>query len=217
MNFFRKRWSLAFYLLILQFMSQNGSAQPGYWQQRVKYTMDIDVNVVNNRFNGKQQLDYTNHSPDTLKRVFYHLFWNAFQPNSMMDNRSREMGKVLIHDAPDWDPRVTDRIQQLSPEEIGYQKIISLKMNGVVQPFEVAILAGVATWEREILLERQREASGVLATHKIGQHFPRMRAESFPTPAPSGWVLNCARRWTLGLVPARAIAALPNVSTGGTV
>src|SRR5580704_12679354 len=137
MNFFRKRWSLAFYLLILQFLSQNGSAQPGYWQQRVKYTMDVDVNVGNNRFNGKQQLDYTNHSPDTLKRVFYHLFWNAFQPNSMMDNRSREMGKVLIRDAPDWDLRVTDRIQQLTPEEIGYQKIISLKMNGVVQPFEV--------------------------------------------------------------------------------
>src|SRR5213082_2598598 len=106
-------------------LALRASAQPAYWQQLVKYTMDIDVNVANNRLSGKQQLDYTNHSPDTLRKVFYHLFWNAFQPNSMMDNRSREMGKVLIHDAPDWDPRVTDRIQHLTPEEQGYQKIIS--------------------------------------------------------------------------------------------
>ena len=49
MNFFRKRWSFAFCLLILQFFSQKGFAQPGYWQQRVKYTMDIDMNVGNNR------------------------------------------------------------------------------------------------------------------------------------------------------------------------
>ncbi len=38
---------------------------------------------------------------------------------------------------PDWDPRVQDRIQNLKPEEIGYQKIISLKMNGVPQPFKM--------------------------------------------------------------------------------
>jgi len=137
MNFFRKRLSFAFCLLILHFFLQKGFAQPGYWQQRVKYTMDVDMNVGNNRLSGKQQLDYTNHSPDTLRKVFYHLYCNAFQPNSMMDNRSREMGKVLIHDAPDWDPRVTDRIQQLTPEQAGYQKIIALKMNGVAQLFEV--------------------------------------------------------------------------------
>ena len=72
-------------------------AQPGYWQQRVKYIMDIDMNVVTNRFTGKQKLDYTNNSPDTLRKVFYHLYWNAFQPNSMMDNRSRELGQIMIN------------------------------------------------------------------------------------------------------------------------
>ena len=100
--------------------------------------MDIDMNVATNRFTGKQQLDYTNHSPDTLRKVFYHLYWNAFQPNSMMDNRSRALGQVLDQRMqPDWDPRVRDRIQNLTPDEIGYQKIISLKMNGVAQPFQM--------------------------------------------------------------------------------
>ncbi len=112
-------------------------AQPDRWQQRVKYTMVIDMDVVANRFTGKQHLEYTNNSPTSLKRVFYHLYWNAFQPNSSMDVRSQELGKILIGgEKQDWDARVTDRISKLDSSEIGYQKIISLKMNGITQPFK---------------------------------------------------------------------------------
>lgn len=112
-------------------------AQPDRWQQRVKYTMDINMNVTTNRFKGKQVLEYTNNSPDTLQKVFYHLYWNAFQPNSMMDNRSRVLGQKMIGDRPDWDSRVRDRIKNLKEDEIGYQKILSLKMNGVPQKYTV--------------------------------------------------------------------------------
>ena len=117
-------------------------AQPGRWQQRVKYVMDIDMNVQTNRFTGKQKLEYWNNSPDTLDKVFYHLYWNAFQPNSMMDARSRELGNIEFQGRnnqviKDWDARVTNRIQQLKPDEIGYQKILSLKMNGVTQEYKV--------------------------------------------------------------------------------
>jgi hypothetical protein len=111
--------------------------QPDRWQQRVKYYMEIDMDVNSNRFQGKQKLQYTNNSPDTLDRVFYHLYFNAFQPNSMMDARSRELGKIKIGRGQDWDGRVRDRIQNLKPDEIGYQKILSLKMNGVVQNYKV--------------------------------------------------------------------------------
>ena len=118
-------------------------AQPERWQQRVKYAMDIDMNVQTNRFTGKQKLEYTNNSPDTLKKVFYHLYWNAFQPGSMMDTRSRRQGTMVIrtdkngNDIVDWDQRVKDRIYNLKPDEIGYQKIISLKMNGRPQQYKV--------------------------------------------------------------------------------
>src|ERR1700743_3405797 len=117
------------------------SAQPDRWQQRVKYTMNINMDVNTNRFTGSQTLVYTNNSPDTLFKVFYHLYWNAFQPNSMMDSRSRELGKITYSsgrrggEQQDWDPRVRDRIQHLTPEEIGYQKVLSLSMNGVPQPY----------------------------------------------------------------------------------
>jgi hypothetical protein len=110
-------------------------AQPERWQQRVKYNMLIDMDVVSNKFTGKQRLEYSNNSTDKLDKVFYHLYWNAFQPNSSMDMRSRELGKTIVNNRPDWDTRVKDRILNLKPDEIGYQKIISLKMNGVPQPF----------------------------------------------------------------------------------
>src|ERR1700742_3777823 len=122
-------------LLSLLFISYNTLlAQPDRWQQRVKYTMNINMDVVTNKFTGKQRLEYSNNSPDKLDKVFYHLYWNAFQPNSSMDVHSREQGKIMIGKRQDWDPRVRDRILNLKDDEIGYQKIISLKMNGVSQP-----------------------------------------------------------------------------------
>ncbi|RYG42670.1 MAG: M1 family peptidase, partial [Chitinophagaceae bacterium] len=46
-------------------------AQPDRWQQKVKYVMDIDMNVETNQLTGKQKLEYWNNSPDTLYKVFY--------------------------------------------------------------------------------------------------------------------------------------------------
>ncbi len=112
-------------------------AQPDRWQQHVKYKMNVDVDVNTNRFTGTQKLEYTNNSPDKLDRVFFHLYWNAFQPGSEMDVRSRELGKILINGKPDWDSRIKDRISKLTPSEIGYQKIKSLKLNGIEQPLKL--------------------------------------------------------------------------------
>lgn len=114
-------------------------AQSDRWQQRIKYNIDVKMDVATNRFVGTEKLEYTNNSPDTLKRLFLHLYWNAFQPNSSMDVRSRELGKTLIgksrtgEDLYDWDARVKDRISKLTDAEIGYQRVKSLKINGVAQ------------------------------------------------------------------------------------
>jgi hypothetical protein len=110
-------------------------AQSDRWQQAVNYTMNIDVDVVANQFKGTQKLVYQNNSNESLDKVYYHLYWNAFQPNSSMDVRSRELGKQLINGRPDWDGRVKDRISKLAQNEIGFQKIVSLKMKGIPQSF----------------------------------------------------------------------------------
>src|SRR5258706_9732554 len=110
---------ISLFLLVSFHLSSVLYGQPDRWQQRVKYVMNIDMNVQTNRFAGKQKLEYWNNSPDTLTRVFYHLYFNAFQPGSMMDTRSRRQGAINAPGGlPDWDPRVTDRILNLKPDEI---------------------------------------------------------------------------------------------------
>jgi hypothetical protein len=99
------------------------------WQQRCKYFMDIDMNTDKHQFKGTQRLIYYNNSPDEITKVFYHLYFNAFQPGSMMDERSRTIR--------DPDPRVGSRISKLKPEEIGYHKIKVLKHNGKDVKFHV--------------------------------------------------------------------------------
>lgn len=103
------------------------SAQPDRWQQRVEYKMDVRMDVNTNRYTGTQTLVYHNNSPDTLTHVFYHLYYNAFQPGSAMDVRSRNL--------PDPDGRVRDRIFNLKEDEIGYLKVLSLKHNGQNQAY----------------------------------------------------------------------------------
>jgi hypothetical protein len=95
-----------------------------YWQQHVDYTMDIDMNVNNYQYKGKQTLVYTNNSPDNLNKVFYHLYFNAFQPGSQMDVRSLNI--------KDPSKKIGNKISQLKPNEIGYIKVNSLKQNGVI-------------------------------------------------------------------------------------
>lgn len=102
----------------------------GYWQQHVDYKMTIDMNVDTYQYHGVQQLVYSNNSPDQLNKVYYHLFFNAFQPGSEMDVRSRTI--------EDPDRRVKDRISKLKPNEIGFIKVNSLKQNGKVVKYHVA-------------------------------------------------------------------------------
>lgn len=104
-------------------------SQSADWQQRVEYVMDIDMDAEAHQYRGTQKLTYYNNSPDQLNKVFYHLYFNAFQPESMMDMRSRTIA--------DPDGRVKDRIQKLTPDEIGYIRPISLKQDGVDLKYEV--------------------------------------------------------------------------------
>ena len=103
--------------------AQNNTA---YWQQHVDYTMEIDMNAKNYQYRGLQKLIYTNNSPDTLTRVYYHLYFNAFQPGSEMDMR--------LQNIKDGDKRMMNedqsRIASLTKQEQGYLHVTSLTQNG---------------------------------------------------------------------------------------
>lgn len=99
------------------------------WQQKAVYTMQIDFDTESHQFTGTQEIIYTNNSPDTLHKVFYHLYFNAFQPGSMMDQKSMNV--------PDPDRRIGDRISFLRDTEIGYLEPESLLQDGAETSFEV--------------------------------------------------------------------------------
>lgn len=111
-----------------------------YWQQKVDYKMDVNVNVHNFQYQGTQQLIYTNNSPDTLNQVFYHLYYNAFQPGSEMDMRLQQVpdpdSRMVINKGTKENPIYESRIAKLKSSEIGYLKVISLKQNGNTVKFK---------------------------------------------------------------------------------
>ncbi|MEQ8629366.1 M1 family metallopeptidase [Ekhidna sp.] len=178
-NFLKK----AFSLLLFVGLTSVSVAQT-YWQQRVEYKMDVDFNVDNHQFTGTQTLKYFNNSPDTLDKVFYHLYFNAFQPGSMMDTRSRTI--------EDPDGRVRDRISKLDDSEIGYHKIQSLtqdskdvifKIEGTVLEVILAepVLPGSATvlnmnFQSQVPIQIRRSgrnnAEGI--DYSMAQWYPKM-------------------------------------------
>ena len=126
--------SLSIFVISLVVAQAQNNPNPGYWQQHVDYKMDVKVDVKKFTYTGNQTLVYTNNSNDTLNKVFFHLYYNAFQPNSDMD--------ALLSSIADPDSRMVDtktqrgrtikesRITKLKPDEIGFLKINNLKQNG---------------------------------------------------------------------------------------
>lgn len=108
---------------------------PGYWQQHVDYKMDVKMDVKTYQYKGKQTLIYTNNSPDTLKRVYFHLFNNAFQPDSPMDARLKSIkdpdGRMVTKTKIGDKEIKESRIATLKPNEIGYLYVNNLKQDGI--------------------------------------------------------------------------------------
>ena len=137
-------------LLLLSFIifgfstvfSQNAT----YWQQHVDYKMDVTMDAKTSIYKGKQELIYTNNSQDTLKKVYYHLFNNAFQPGSEMDMRLQSIkdpdGRMFTKINKD-DTEKRSRIANLKPNEIGYLHVSNFKQDGIA----------VVTNEIETILE----------------------------------------------------------------
>ena len=117
-----------FLLILLAFCSLTYSQN--YWQQSVNYKMEVDIDVKTFKYSGRQDLLYTNNSPDSLKKVFYHLYFNAFQPGSEMS--------VRVKTGKDKNTRFDIDIDSLRPDEIGYLKVFNLKQNGVTLKNELS-------------------------------------------------------------------------------
>lgn len=123
-------WALACLFSLIGVNAQNTA----YYQQKAQYTMDIDVDAERYTYNGTQRIRYTNNSPDTLSVVYFHLYWNAFKPGSMMDQNVQNNGKI-------GDSRLhkdgVSRLASIPKNEEGAQNIHFIKQDGKPLAFEV--------------------------------------------------------------------------------
>ena len=129
----RKILILLFFATFIVVSAQNNTS---YWQQHVNYTMDVDIDVKNYQYKGIQKVEYTNNSPNELYKVFYHLFFNAFQPDSEMDAHLQNIPdpdfRMVNNLGTKQNPKFESRIAKLKPNEIGFLNVISLKQNGII-------------------------------------------------------------------------------------
>jgi len=130
LDMFKKCFSL-FVLLVFGFVLAQRNA---YYQQMVKYEMYIDVDATNFTYQGRQNIQYTNNSPDELDIIYMHLYWNAFKPNSMMDQRVKSQGE-------NGDGRLQKNglscLESISKGEEGSQNIHWIKQNDKTLEFEI--------------------------------------------------------------------------------
>jgi len=53
--------------------------QDKYWQQEVNYTIDVSLNDKEHTLTGFEKIEYINHSPDTLRFIWFHCWPNAYK------------------------------------------------------------------------------------------------------------------------------------------
>ena len=109
-----------FFLGLIMFQS----AKSQYWQQAVDYTMEVALDHKSATYSGVQKIVYTNNSPETLNKVFYHLYFNAFKPGSEMAVRQKN--------SADKNTRFKVSIDSLTPKQEGYLRVSGLTQNGVL-------------------------------------------------------------------------------------
>ena len=116
-------------------LALSAQAQDNHWQQQADYQMNVTMNVKNFQYKGVQKVTYINNSPDTLSTVFFHLYFNAFQPNSEMDANLQTLpdpdGRMATNVGTPQRPIYESRIAKLNPNEIGYLRVKKLTQDGV--------------------------------------------------------------------------------------
>ena len=200
----KKSLLLLLFIFSISVFAQNNTT---YWQQHVNYKMEVDFDVKTFQYTGTQQLAYTNNSPDELQHVFYHLFYNAFQPDSEMDARLQSVPdpdeRMVTNIGTRFNPKYESRISKLKPNEIGYLKVLSLKendktvkyitegtilkvnLNKTIKPGETVIFDMVFEGQLPVHIRRAGRNNEDNVAISMAQWYPKMAEYDF-----EGWHAN---------------------------
>lgn len=91
-----------------------------YWQQELRYNIQVSLNDKQHSLRGQLALDYINHSPDTLHFIWFHLWPNAYKDSNTA------LAKQLAADK--------DNGKKSLAQEPGFIDSLQLTING--QPVE---------------------------------------------------------------------------------
>lgn len=96
-----------------------------YWQQQVNYVISASLDEPSGVLSGREQVTYTNNSPDALQSISLHLHLNAFRPGSRwaaMDSMERRR-----------------RFNDLKDPDYAYNRISDVRIDGAGgQPLAVS-------------------------------------------------------------------------------
>jgi hypothetical protein len=97
--------SSCFIIYLLALFFKNGysaatssSFETHYFQQYVQYTLNVQLDINRHRLKVDEIMMYTNHSPDTLRQMYFHLYLNKYRAGSLfMPDLKTDMGGITIH------------------------------------------------------------------------------------------------------------------------
>jgi hypothetical protein len=76
--------------------TMNGQPGSAYWQQRVEYRIDAELDPATGRVQAEEVVTYHNQSPDTLLTMVFHLYQNVFAQGAQRVRRVPITGGMTI-------------------------------------------------------------------------------------------------------------------------
>ena len=89
---------------------------PPEWRQGIRYRMEAKLDEAAEVLRGRGEVRYRNESPDTLVDFYFHLYLNAFRPNSAWARYDLERGVRTF--------------QELGPEEHAFERVREMRVDG---------------------------------------------------------------------------------------
>jgi hypothetical protein len=111
--------SITFLTISLQCLAQTTpkNMNQAKWQQRVNYSIEVELNTDNHTLSAYERLVYTNNSPFVLTEIYFHLWPNAYKNRTTAYAKQElENGNTNFHFA--------------EPNERGFIDSLDFKVNG---------------------------------------------------------------------------------------
>jgi Peptidase family M1 domain len=108
----------SFLLLLTIISSLFARAQQAYWQQEVNYSINVTLDDKTHSLDAFAKIEYINHSPDTLRFIWFHLWPNAYKNDkTAFSDQLLEQGRTDFYFA--------------DPKDRGYINRLDFKVNGL--------------------------------------------------------------------------------------